>query len=496
MQTRPNESNQKPHGQTTMKRLFATSLLFASISAIAVSPDSIQTPESYGNTFVSDTANIIDDANEAKLDADLVEYYKTTGVQVAIVTTPDTDSSDSPRTFANQLFERLELGDPELDNGLLMLLSVGDRRIEFETGYGLEGLLPDVTQFRIQQKYMIPYFKEGDYQQGLLDGTYATLIELGKATKLEYGTQLPDAMSLSGDKTAQYVMPASDDAKSQGGLYYAFIIIGLGVFGLFCFMALFHLFRSRPIHKNKDKDTQPKSLNSSSSDRIILPCDYCHKTVINPDSPFEDTYTTNGKKHQHKYYHLTNYEKGLITHNIADVKLKSCPECRYTNKITTFKKDLMFCPFCLEKSRYAMADYKSLLSNSLNTYVDKIVSTRTQPLQSKIFTATKDDWQKTTFTRLTVSHCFLCGLILDETEKDSIPRPPKPVPVPRQMSVSTPSTSSSSSYTSKPRKRSTTSSYRSSSSRKSSISTRRSKPTPTRRKRGGKSGGGGAGSSW
>ena len=188
-----------------MKTFFATTLLFASMSALAVAPSDIREPESYGNLFVSDTADIISSTSEKELDEALSQYHQATGIQVAVVTTTDTSGSASPRTFANKVFESFELGDPELDNGLLMLLSVDDRRIEFETGYGLEGLLPDVTQYRILQKFMIPLFKQGDYEQGLLDGTYATLLELDEATKKEAAyqkaqTSPPNTLSMTDDE--------------------------------------------------------------------------------------------------------------------------------------------------------------------------------------------------------------------------------------------------------------------------------------------------------
>lgn len=485
-----------------MQRLFATTLLFASMSAMAVSPNSIQTPESYGNTFVSDTADIINDANEKELDDALVKYYKTTGVQVAVVTTPDTDGSDSPRTFANKLFERLELGDPELDNGLLMLLSVGDRRIEFETGYGLEGLLPDVTQFRIQQKYMIPYFKEGDYQQGLLDGTYATLLELDAATKQEAAAAPPSTLMTDDARPAQAKSVNESSDSNLFSMLFGLFSLGIGGIGLFL---LLRANRIKSHHQSAMLLDKTKADDKPASKK--LPCVYCHETSINPDSPFEDTYTTNGKKHQHNYCHLTNYEKGLIAHNIADVKLKSCPECRYTNKITTFKKSLMFCPICLEKSRYDLTSSKFLLSNSLNVYVDApaIALTRTLPLQNKTFKKTKDDWQKRTYTHLTVTHCFLCDLMVGEVEHDRIATPPKPkpepTPEPRHVNVSKSSSSSSSSgYSNKSSSRSKSSSFgfggSSGSGSRSSSSSRPKPRKPTPRKRGGKSGGGGAGSSW
>ncbi|UOQ72863.1 TPM domain-containing protein [Hymenobacter cellulosilyticus] len=66
-----------------------------------------------------------------------------------------------PKTAATTLFNRWKIGDREKNNGLLMLLVDDQHRVEFETGYGLEADVPDVVCFRIQQRYMVPYLREG-----------------------------------------------------------------------------------------------------------------------------------------------------------------------------------------------------------------------------------------------------------------------------------------------------------------------------------------------
>lgn len=478
----------------------AAALLFASMTAIAVSPDDIRQPESYGNTFVSDTSDIIDPTNEKELDDALVKYYKATGIQVAVVTTPDTDGTDSPRTFANELFEILELGDPELDNGLLMLLSVGDRRIEFETGYGLEGLLPDVTQYRIQQKDMIPYFKEGDYQQGLLEGTYATLIELSNATKREAAMAATTPQPLMNSKEAA-PYENSNDALFWFGMFCVLIMI---------LVLLFFIIRissksstmARQLKASEDhyeKQTRLFEKLESEQKQIgkRLRCIYCHEFSINPDSPFQSTYTTPDKENRHESNHTSFYERVMVNHGVASIKLKECPKCRHTNKITTFIKPLMYCPICLENSRYHLLEHEFLLANALNTYVDTI--DRTQPMEKLVFKSVKTNWPTVAKTSIKVSHCFLCDMIVDEISKSHIevqPPKPKPEPEPRHVSTTDFSTSSRRSSTTSSRSSSKTSSYgsSSSSSRRSASSSSRSKPTP--RRRGGKSGGGGAGSSW
>ena len=65
------------------------------------------------------------------------------------------------------------MGKQETDNGLVVLLSTGDRCVQFSTGYGLEGILPDALCKRIQTKYMNPYFSKGEWDRGMLTGMAA-----------------------------------------------------------------------------------------------------------------------------------------------------------------------------------------------------------------------------------------------------------------------------------------------------------------------------------
>ena len=77
--------------------------------------------------------------------------------------------------FGVELFERWGIGKKRSDNGLLILFVLDQRKIRFETGYGLEGVLPDAICKRIQMNEMVPYFKEGNYDEGMLRGVKKTV---------------------------------------------------------------------------------------------------------------------------------------------------------------------------------------------------------------------------------------------------------------------------------------------------------------------------------
>lgn len=137
--------------------------------------------------FVANPDGIL--SREAVLTLDSICYaLKQSGIaEVAIVAVDDIRPRDMVG-FSQELFEGWGVGDDELDNGLGILL-VGDmREIRFHTGYGLEGVLPDALCYRIQQDYMVPYFRAGDYSAGMVAGMRAveSLLQNGELPRAEH----------------------------------------------------------------------------------------------------------------------------------------------------------------------------------------------------------------------------------------------------------------------------------------------------------------------
>ena len=126
------------------------------------------------STLIIDAAAAIDDQTK-KIISDLLwnEYYKTTNT-VMVFTIP-TLNGESIEDFANKTFNRLQLGKAGKNNGVLLLVAVNDRKMRMEVGYGLEGVLPDLLTQHIQQKDIIPDFKNGNISQGILKGVKGIL---------------------------------------------------------------------------------------------------------------------------------------------------------------------------------------------------------------------------------------------------------------------------------------------------------------------------------
>jgi uncharacterized protein len=136
----------------------------------ASTPADIPNPRT-NHKWVSDTAGVIDPPAEAKMNQRLEALHKAYDVEIAVVTVRDVVGT--PRSFTTKLFNRWGVGAAETDRGLLVVQIIDKRRLEMETGYGLEGVLPDGWLGSMQAKRMVPYFKRGDHAGGLAAGIEA-----------------------------------------------------------------------------------------------------------------------------------------------------------------------------------------------------------------------------------------------------------------------------------------------------------------------------------
>jgi uncharacterized protein len=150
------------------------------------------------NAYVSNPDHLINNATEQLLNEQMRQLDQSGRAQVAIVVL-QTIGEQVPKDVAHELFRRWKPGQKEKDNGLVVLLVNDQHRIEFETGYGLEGDLPDVVCYRIQQSEMLPSFKQNDLDGGMLKGMAAvinTLPPAAAATADEASDTAADANEL------------------------------------------------------------------------------------------------------------------------------------------------------------------------------------------------------------------------------------------------------------------------------------------------------------
>lgn len=122
--------------------------------------------------LLSDPAGYISTAGQRRIDSVLYELRRTTGVEFATVILPSIGERDI-ESFSTDLFRLWGLGSKTRNDGLLLLIVMDQRKVRFETGYGLEGLLPDVLASRIQRREMIPLMRQGDYEGAIYNGILA-----------------------------------------------------------------------------------------------------------------------------------------------------------------------------------------------------------------------------------------------------------------------------------------------------------------------------------
>jgi len=121
------------------------------------------------NSYVSNPNNIISKSTVAAIDTTLLHLEKQTTAQVEVVllhSIGDVDIFD----FSEELFNLWGIGNEKSNNGLLILFVEDPHGIRLHTGRGLEGVLPDAVCKRIERDQMIPSFKAGDIDTGILNG--------------------------------------------------------------------------------------------------------------------------------------------------------------------------------------------------------------------------------------------------------------------------------------------------------------------------------------
>lgn len=177
------------------RTILASSLCFAvfllPMKSEALTVQEVPNPRQVYGGWVMDTAEILTDSTEAQLNQMIDQLEATNGVEIAVATVPETSPADSPKEFTTELFNYWDIGKQEQDNGVLFLISVSDRRVEIETGYGVEGTLPDARVGRIIDTKIKPRFKQGDFNGGTLAGTKALVVALEGDRSFSTREQLP-----------------------------------------------------------------------------------------------------------------------------------------------------------------------------------------------------------------------------------------------------------------------------------------------------------------
>ncbi len=128
--------------------------------------------------YVTDGAKVIGEKRGAELEAFLDQLQRKTGVQFAVLTVTSCAPED-PTAYKTRVFNEWGIGDRERDTGLLLLVAMQERVLRFETGYGLEGTLPDGWQSRMIRDLAVPRFRSGEPAEGITAAVLACAQRIG-----------------------------------------------------------------------------------------------------------------------------------------------------------------------------------------------------------------------------------------------------------------------------------------------------------------------------
>lgn len=183
------------------------------------------------NIFISDNANILNQAIKDKV------YYlnkqlaaSTNGTQLEVITINHLPEGETIESYANKLFNQLGIGNKKENNGILYLISVGDRKFHLEVGYGLESLLPDAkVDDIINNRQVVDDFKNDKYSQGVdrvLDKVFPII---------NSKTALVDAM----------IANLHDEKQQKQFNYLSAIFISF----ILCLLSLLFIYKNRTVHR-------------------------------------------------------------------------------------------------------------------------------------------------------------------------------------------------------------------------------------------------------
>ncbi|MBO5949230.1 MAG: TPM domain-containing protein [Fibrobacteraceae bacterium] len=166
------------------------------------------------NSYVYDENRMLSQAETKVFNEIAEELYRKTGVGLAAALFQNIDGEE-PRDFALQIAQKWGVGNKN-DEGLLIFVTLDEKRRSVETGYGAEIFLPDALVERLQQKTLVPAFRQGKYSEGVLRLALALAEESAKAKNVTL-----DFSKISNQK----IRPEKQKLSPLG--FFFFLILGI-----------------------------------------------------------------------------------------------------------------------------------------------------------------------------------------------------------------------------------------------------------------------------
>ena len=121
---------------------------------------------------IIDSTNTLTPTQKDQLYQNLRKYSDSTSTEILVMIVPTTQGENITR-YATDLGQKWQIGQKGKDNGIVFLIAKDDRVMSIQTGYGVEALLTDALSRRIIENVVKPEFKQGNYYEGIDQGTKA-----------------------------------------------------------------------------------------------------------------------------------------------------------------------------------------------------------------------------------------------------------------------------------------------------------------------------------
>lgn len=173
---------------------------------------------------VVDNAHLLSAETQQRLTDELAQLEAKTGRQVVVATVPDLQGYPI-EDYGYQLGRTWGIGNKDRDDGVVFLVAPNDRKVRIEVGYGLEPVLTDALSSTIIQAKVLPAFRAGNMEKGVVDGTEAVIQQLS----------LPDDQAKA--LAAAPPQAASDGIQAESSHIPSFLVL------LFVFWIIFGVLR-------------------------------------------------------------------------------------------------------------------------------------------------------------------------------------------------------------------------------------------------------------
>jgi len=172
----------------------------------------------YG-TAVYDFAGMLEASEEAELESAIDAIEENTGYELALVTIQSLEG-ESVEDYAFDLFNDWGIGDKKEDNGLLILISLGDRKYRFETGYGTATVIPAGVAGRIGRECLVENFRAEQYLNGTKCAVYRAWYRIA-----------PEGMNITAEVPHEY-REVEQEPIELGWWFWLIVLVFLGIGGV------------------------------------------------------------------------------------------------------------------------------------------------------------------------------------------------------------------------------------------------------------------------